>query len=125
MDAYFYKMSIELNAFDLKAKFVKDSQIEQFVIAYVKDRFSVCALCSYSRKTKVYFYVVEPDKLQYFDYLTFGNLVFRRFEIEKIFSYYFLDPPFRKISLSIVVQILDNLNVNYKVDNIGIFCEVS
>lgn len=117
-------MSISLNSVELKATYTPESEFQNFAIQYVKDRFNICALCSYTRKISVYLYVVDPKSLKSFDYITFGNLIFRRFEHSNTQGYYYLDPPFKQISLATIVRILDTLSIVYQVDSIGLFAKV-
>lgn len=118
-------MSVELNFLGKSATYLNQGEYAVFVERYINDRTTTCALYSYSRKFKVYLILVAGTSLNYEEYSYFGGLTFRiaisngsRFAV-------YTDPPFLALSIGTVSRFLDSLGLNYKVDTIGVFVQVT
>lgn len=117
-------MSIELSIPTSSVKFTVAQESEIFLQNYIKDRFTLSSLFSYSRKSRVYFYIVDQNHLKFGDYQNFNTVQFRSFTYKDIFAFLFTDPPFVVVSLSNIVSILDSLKLDYSIDSIGIFTAI-
>lgn len=114
------KMSIELQDRNTVA-FRVTNEFENFCKAYIKDRFTICSLLSYTRKVKVYLAIPDTTHIHFQDYISFASLLFKTFEG----GAYFFDEPFKLVSVATIVKILDELELTYKVDNVGLFTQVA